>query len=174
MAGPLATGLAVLLMAGSLPPSVNSGVAIKLVPENNHVNPLPLTADEAARRFGVLSHAQIQAVDVVAARLIAKKCDSSKWDGPALFVSHSAQLDYEPTNLATFCKELGGKKLTAFDPYSLGNNGGETFAVIMVRVDRASGAQATWTAIAFALKDGAVSRVVIAPQPWLTLLPEHR
>jgi len=173
MAGPFAIGLATLLIVGSPAPSPDSNVAIKLAPENDHVNPLPLSSDEAARRFGLLSPAQVQAVEAVAGRLMAKKCDSSKWDGPALFVSHSAELDYRPTSLATFCKQLSGKKLTAFDPYSLGKNGDETFAVVMVRVDPTSGTQASWTAIAFALSGDAVSRVIIAPQPWIHLLSEH-
>ena len=88
-------------------------------------------------------------------------------------MSHATELDYHGTTIASVCNELRAKSVTSYDPYSLGSKGTETDAVVMARLDEGAGAPAKWVAIALVLNGDQVRRIVIAPQPWMTLMPEH-
>jgi hypothetical protein len=156
------------------PPPQNSNVAIKITPGNGHINPLPLSANEAARRFGLLTPAQIRTVSTTSSRLL-DTCDgpNSAWSGPELIISHATDLDYHDSTIGSVCDQLRAKSITSYDPYSLGKEGNETDAVVMARLDEGAGAPPKWTAIAFVLNGDQVRRIVIAPQPWVTLMPEH-
>lgn len=164
------------MIGASDAPAADSVVAIKIAPENSYINPLPLSASEAERRFGILTDAQIKVVSATSRRLVGETCDQSSaaWTGPKLFMSHSATLDYQPTDLPSVCKAVRGGTVTTYDPYSLGSRGNETYAVVMTKADPGAGATANWTAIAFVLNGDVLRRIVVAPQPWVHLLPGRR
>ena len=153
-------------------PAVEPHVAIKIAAEHDHVNPLPLDANEAAQIFGKLTPAQASAVSSAFDQLFAAfaATTESAWGGPKLYLSHSATLDYREAGLAEIKKELGLGKFSVFDPYSLGTKGNETDAVIMLKIDSAGGGAEKWTAVAFVLDGDVVQRIVVAPQPWIGLL----
>ena len=152
--------------------ATNSLVAIKIAPENDHVNPLPLSAKEASERFGQLTSGQVSAVTSASKQLFAKlrASEDAQWDGPKLYLSHSVEREYQQASIAELKQELAGGAVTLFDPYSIGTSSGETDAVIMAKIDPAGSRPARWTAIAFVLKGDSVQRIVIAPQPWIRLM----
>jgi len=159
-----------IALTGAATPSRDSRIGIKIAPENDHVDVLPLTADEAARRFGVLSPAQSKIVSSTCQRLFDKLRASTdnQWDGPELFLSHSIERDYRPSNVAELRKVLAGQTVSVFDPMKLGAPRNETDAVVVVKIDSGANPQ-QWTAIAFVLNGDVVQRIVGAPPPWITL-----
>ena len=162
----------VALAAAPEPAAANSLMAIKIAPENDHVNPLPLSASEALERFGQLTSEQVRAITSASEQLFSKLHASAdaEWSGPKLYLSHSVDRDYQQASIAELKKELTGGTVTLFDPYSLGRRPGETDAVIMAKIDPAGGGPSKWTAIAFVLKHDSVQRIVVAPQPWIRLM----
>lgn len=162
-----------LLMTASAGQAADSLWGIQVRPDKSTVDPLPVTAEEASRRFGDLPAWRSDAAKAMLQRIADSLGDQSlKTELPPLFMSKAdIALDYRATDLVKLRKRLNGGYLAANEPMRMESTDEEDYAVTLAKVEgkSASAAAADLVAIVFVFHDDKIDRVVFAFLPWVKL-----